>query len=74
MMKRRTIEIIVETEERLMVDPRNQAISLECPECGALVESHSQTPNGLLHQNGEANVVLENPQIDTFRRIARLRE
>ena len=38
MTKRRTIEIIVETEELLIVNKRSRAISLECPVCGALVQ------------------------------------
>jgi predicted RNA-binding Zn-ribbon protein involved in translation (DUF1610 family) len=48
MTKRRTIEIIVETEELLVVNQRTRAISLKCPECGALVESqaHSATVAG----------------------------
>lgn len=48
MTKRRTVEIIVETEELLLVNQRGRAILLKCPECGALVESqaHSATVAG----------------------------
>jgi len=44
MTKRRTIEIIVETEELLVVNQRSRAISLKCPECGALVEGQAHSP------------------------------
>jgi hypothetical protein len=38
MTKRRTIEIILETEELLLVNQRRRLISLKCSECGGPVE------------------------------------
>lgn len=38
MTKRRTIEIIVETEELLVVKQRSRAIALKCSACGGPVE------------------------------------
>lgn len=89
MTKRKTIEIIVETEELLIVNQRSRAISLKCPECGALVEPlasegnaaslyHSglelPTSESLLHENAEGSAVQENQQMAAFPLIRRFPE
>ena len=45
MTKRRTIEIIIETEELLVVNKLNRTASLKCPDCGALIESQKLVAN-----------------------------
>jgi hypothetical protein len=86
---RRTIEVIVETEELLIVNGRSSAASLKCPACGAAIEpvtleADAAIPYGnareicrsdsSLCQDKEGNAGQDNPQVAAFRRIRRLHE
>lgn len=86
---RRTIEVIVETEELLIVNGRSSAVPLTCPACGAAIEPLTleadavsacandreiRSSDSSLCQDEEGNDGQENPQVATFRRIRRLQE
>lgn len=86
MTKRRTIEIIVETEELLVVK-HSRTLSLKCSECGAIVEalelpddaasssdqaSQICRSDGSLSHDRERTRVKENAQFGTIHRLRRL--
>ena len=83
---RRTIEVIVETEELLIVNGRRSAMPLKCPACGAAIEplalgaiaarpttDASQIPgwDSSLGEDEEGEAGEEKPQAD-FRPIRQL--
>ena len=86
---RRTIEVIVETEELLIVNGRSSVMPLKCPACGAPLKPLTlgaiaaspyadaldiSSSDSAHRQNGEGHVARENPQAEDFRPIRRLQE
>ena len=71
MTKRRTIEVIVETDELLIVNKRSRAVPLQCPSCGAPLEEMLALANPTASPDKDAQ---ENLRVDAFGRIYRLHE
>jgi len=55
-MTKRTIEILVETEDLLVVNQRGRAVSLKCSECGGPVE-RARTDGALVPSRSAAEIV-----------------
>ena len=71
MTKRRTIEVIVETDELLIVNKRNRAVPLQCPACGVPLEEPLALAGPADSPDKDAQ---ENVRVDAFGRIYRLHE